>query len=229
MFEMLKHMSPPLGLGKKCPARVAYKRLVRMNMPISNEDMTVHFTSTLMALIRTALEIKLAPAGTKQHQCDAELRKEISVVWANLPQKTLDLLVPPHKPDEMTVGKVYAALMMFDFYKQNKTTRDQMQQAPGSLSQMGPVSLFHPLKATLEQTQLAVLRGARVFLRQKSSTSLSNGEAIQNQESGIKESVSWGTQRTQDAPHEARPPLERGHSTEIPVGWSGALAVDVQM
>lgn len=32
-----------------------------MNMPISNEDMTVHFTSTLMALIRTALDIKLAP------------------------------------------------------------------------------------------------------------------------------------------------------------------------
>lgn len=30
-------------------------------MPISSEDMTVHFTSTLMALIRTALEIKLAP------------------------------------------------------------------------------------------------------------------------------------------------------------------------
>ncbi|XP_011812776.1 PREDICTED: voltage-dependent N-type calcium channel subunit alpha-1B [Colobus angolensis palliatus] len=229
MFEMLKHMSPPLGLGKKCPARVAYKRLVRMNMPISSEDMTVHFTSTLMALIRTALEIKLAPAGTKQHQCDAELRKEISIVWANLPQKTLDLLVPPHKPDEMTVGKVYAALMIFDFYKQNKTTRDQMHQAPGGLSQMGPVSLFHPLKATLEQTQPAVLRGARVFLRQKSSTSLSNGGAIQNQESGIKESVSWGTQRTQDGPHEARPPLERGHSTEIPVGQSGALAVDVQM
>ncbi|XP_052578783.1 voltage-dependent N-type calcium channel subunit alpha-1B isoform X9 [Peromyscus californicus insignis] len=229
MFEMLKHMSPPLGLGKKCPARVAYKRLVRMNMPISNEDMTVHFTSTLMALIRTALEIKLAPAGTKQHQCDAELRKEISSVWANLPQKTLDLLVPPHKPDEMTVGKVYAALMIFDFYKQNKTTRDQIHQAPGGLSQMGPVSLFHPLKATLEQTQPAVLRGARVFLRQKSATSLSNGGAIQTQEGGIKESLSWGTQRTQDALYEARAPLERGHSAEIPVGQPGKLAVDVQM
>lgn len=37
------------------------QRLVRMNMPISSDDMTVHFTSTLMALIRTALEIKLAP------------------------------------------------------------------------------------------------------------------------------------------------------------------------
>ncbi|XP_069333301.1 voltage-dependent N-type calcium channel subunit alpha-1B isoform X2 [Eulemur rufifrons] len=229
MFEMLKHMSPPLGLGKKCPARVAYKRLVRMNMPISNEDMTVHFTSTLMALIRTALEIKLAPAGTKQHQCDAELRKEISSVWANLPQKTLDLLVPPHKPDEMTVGKVYAALMIFDFYKQNKTTRDQIHQAPGGLSQMGPVSLFHPLKATLEQTQPAVLRGARVFLRQKSSTSLSNGGAVHTHESGLKESVSWGTQRTQDTLCETRAPLERGHSAEIPAAQPGALAVDVQM
>ncbi|XP_008587369.1 PREDICTED: voltage-dependent N-type calcium channel subunit alpha-1B isoform X1 [Galeopterus variegatus] len=207
----------------------SFLRLVRMNMPISNEDMTVHFTSTLMALIRTALEIKLAPAGTKQHQCDAELRKEISSVWANLPQKTLDLLVPPHKPDEMTVGKVYAALMIFDFYKQNKTTRDPIHQAPGGLSQMGPVSLFHPLKATLEQTQPAVLRGARVFLRQKSSTSLSNGGAVQTQEGGIKESVSWGTRRTQDAHYEVRTPLERGHSAEIPVGQTGALAVDVQM
>ncbi|XP_036117264.1 voltage-dependent N-type calcium channel subunit alpha-1B [Molossus molossus] len=233
MFEMLKHMSPPLGLGKKCPARVAYKRLVRMNMPISSEDMTVHFTSTLMALIRTALDIKLAPAGTKQHQCDAELRKEMASVWANLPQKTLDLLVPPHRPDEMTVGKVYAALMIFDFYKQSKTSRDQTLQAPGGLSQMGPVSLFHPLKATLEQTQPAVLRGARVFLQQKSSASLSNGGAVQTQESGIKESVSWGTQRTQELPYEARTPLERGHSTEIPVGVTGRLlypqAVDVPM
>lgn len=50
--------------------------------------------------------------------------------------------------------------------------------APVSLLQMGPVSLFHPLKATLEQTQPAVLRGARVFLQQKSSTSLSNGGAV---------------------------------------------------
>lgn len=51
---------------------------------------------------------------------------------------------------------------------------------PASLLQMGPVSLFHPLKATLEQTQPqpAVLRGARVFLRQKSSASLSNGGAV---------------------------------------------------
>uniref|UniRef100_A0A8C3WQF3 Voltage-dependent N-type calcium channel subunit alpha n=1 Tax=Catagonus wagneri TaxID=51154 RepID=A0A8C3WQF3_9CETA len=216
MFEMLKHMSPPLGLGKKCPARVAYKRLVRMNMPISSEDMTVHFTSTLMALIRTALEIKLAPAGTKQHQCDAELRKEISCVWANLPQKTLDLLVPPHKPDEMTVGKVYAALMIFDFYKQNKTTRDQIHQAPGGLSQMGPVSLFHPLKATLEQTQPqpTALRGARAFLRQKSSASLSNGGAPAPDASPMKRSISTLAPQRPHVAHLCNAALDRAPASQ---------------
>ncbi|XP_071881352.1 voltage-dependent N-type calcium channel subunit alpha-1B isoform X5 [Anas platyrhynchos] len=218
MYEMLRHMSPPLGLGKKCPARVAYKRLVRMNMPISPEDLTVHFTSTLMALIRTALEIKLATGGVKQHQCDAELRKEISLVWPNLSQKTLDLLVPPHKPDEMTVGKVYAALMIFDFYKQNKNSREQVHQPPGGLCQPGPVSLFHPLKATLEQTQPAAFSNAKAFLRQKSSASLNNGGTLPPPEGGIKESSSWGTQRTQDVFYETRTPaFERGHSEEIPI------------
>lgn len=38
-------------------------------MPISPEDLTVHFTSTLMALIRTALEIKLA-TGERGATCD---------------------------------------------------------------------------------------------------------------------------------------------------------------
>lgn len=35
-----------------------------MNMPV-DEDMAVHFTSTLMALIRTALEVKIARGETK--------------------------------------------------------------------------------------------------------------------------------------------------------------------
>uniref|UniRef100_A0A8C7KZZ0 Voltage-dependent N-type calcium channel subunit alpha n=1 Tax=Oncorhynchus kisutch TaxID=8019 RepID=A0A8C7KZZ0_ONCKI len=96
MYEMLRHMSPPLGLGKKCPPRIAYKRLVKMNMPIA-DDNTVHFTSTLMALIRTALEIKLASGVLAQRLCDSDLRKEISRVWPNLPPKTIDLLVTPYK------------------------------------------------------------------------------------------------------------------------------------
>uniref|UniRef100_A0A8C2ZUW4 Voltage-dependent N-type calcium channel subunit alpha n=1 Tax=Cyclopterus lumpus TaxID=8103 RepID=A0A8C2ZUW4_CYCLU len=130
MYEMLRDMSPPLGLGKKCPHRVAYKRLVRMNMPIA-EDRTVHFTSTLMALIRTALEIKLASGVLAQHLCDADLKREISRVWPSLSQKTVDLLVTPPKYNELTVGKVYAALMIFDFYKQTCAKRLQQQHSGG--------------------------------------------------------------------------------------------------
>ncbi|NXT25764.1 CAC1B protein, partial [Syrrhaptes paradoxus] len=118
----------------------------------------------------------------------------------------------------MTVGKVYAALMIFDFYKQNKNSREQVHQPPGGLCQPGPVSLFHPLKATLEQTQPAAFSNAKAFLRQKSSASLNNGGALPAPEGGIKESSSWGTQRTQDVFYETRTPaFERGHSEEIPI------------
>uniref|UniRef100_A0A8C2XLB1 Calcium channel, voltage-dependent, P/Q type, alpha 1A subunit, a n=1 Tax=Cyclopterus lumpus TaxID=8103 RepID=A0A8C2XLB1_CYCLU len=96
MYDMLRHMCPPLGLGKRCPARVAYKRLLRMDLPVA-DDNTVHFNSTLMALIRTALDIKIAKGGIDKHQMDAELRKEMMAIWPNLSQKTLDLLVTPHK------------------------------------------------------------------------------------------------------------------------------------
>lgn len=32
-----------------------------------------------------------------QHLCDADLKREINRVWPNLSQKTVDLLVTPHK------------------------------------------------------------------------------------------------------------------------------------
>uniref|UniRef100_A0A8C4NVX2 Voltage-dependent N-type calcium channel subunit alpha n=1 Tax=Dicentrarchus labrax TaxID=13489 RepID=A0A8C4NVX2_DICLA len=130
MYKLLRFISPPLGLGKKCPNRVAYKRLVRMNMPIA-DDNTVHFTSTLMALIRTALEIKLASGERLKLQNPESLTREINRVWPNLSQKTVDLLVTPHKYNELTVGKVYAALMIFDYYKQNRAKRLQQQQSSG--------------------------------------------------------------------------------------------------
>ncbi|XP_057202228.1 voltage-dependent P/Q-type calcium channel subunit alpha-1A isoform X3 [Triplophysa rosa] len=124
MYEMLRHMSPPLGLGKKCPARVAYKRLLRMDLPVA-DDNTVHFNSTLMALIRTALDIKIAKGGIDKHQMDAELRKEMMAIWPNLSQKTLDLLVTPHKSTDLTVGKIYAAMMIMEYYRQSKAKRTQ--------------------------------------------------------------------------------------------------------
>lgn len=55
-----------------------------MNMPISNEDMTVHFTSTLMALIRTALEIKLAPGESGGLGKGGHWQPVLSTVTASL-------------------------------------------------------------------------------------------------------------------------------------------------
>lgn len=57
MYEMLKNMDPPLGFGSKCPDRLAFKKLIRMNQPI-DEDGTVHFTTTLFALIREVRSIE---------------------------------------------------------------------------------------------------------------------------------------------------------------------------
>ncbi|XP_026077317.1 voltage-dependent P/Q-type calcium channel subunit alpha-1A-like isoform X23 [Carassius auratus] len=124
MYSLLRVIDPPLGLGKKCPHRVACKRLLRMDLPVA-DDNTVHFNSTLMALIRTALDIKIAKGGADKHQMDAELRKEMMAIWPNLSQKNLDLLVTPHKSTDLTVGKIYAAMMIMEYYRQSKAKKQQ--------------------------------------------------------------------------------------------------------
>ncbi|XP_058615168.1 voltage-dependent N-type calcium channel subunit alpha-1B isoform X7 [Onychostoma macrolepis] len=223
MYEMLRHMSPPLGLGKKCPPRIAYKRLVRMNMPIA-EDSTVHFTSTLMALIRTALEIKLASGVLAQRLCDAELRKEINKIWSNLSSKTVDLLVTPHKHNELTVGKVYAALMIFDYYKQNRAKRLQQQQAaPGTQSKVGV--LFRPMLPLthLHDQEPLVLKAPPSSQSDTTpqpdapptSFHLTNGDAVQSQSSAMKKSPSGDI--PQEVTQEAnRRPVQRGQSEDVP-------------
>lgn len=65
MYDMLKNMDPPLGFGNKCPNRLAYKKLIRMNMPM-DADGKVNFTTTLFALIRENLSIKMR-TGKLQH------------------------------------------------------------------------------------------------------------------------------------------------------------------
>ncbi|CAG5928829.1 unnamed protein product [Menidia menidia] len=156
MYQMLRHMCPPLGLGKRCPARVAYKRLLRMDLPVA-DDNTVHFNSTLMALIRTALDIKIAKGGADKHQMDAELRKEMMAIWPNLSQKTLDLLVTPHKAaTDLTVGKIYAAMMIMEYYRQSKTKKQQAlreEQLAGHvmyLTQNQPPLMFKRMKPSSE-------------------------------------------------------------------------------
>ncbi|XP_048029216.1 calcium channel, voltage-dependent, P/Q type, alpha 1A subunit, b isoform X6 [Megalobrama amblycephala] len=142
MYSLLRVIDPPLGLGKKCPHRVACKRLLRMDLPVA-DDNTVHFNSTLMALIRTALDIKIAKGGADKHQMDAELRKEMMAIWPNLSQKNLDLLVTPHKSTDLTVGKIYAAMMIMEYYRQSKAKklqalREEQRLEPSPNQEGGP-------------------------------------------------------------------------------------------
>ncbi|XP_076836896.1 voltage-dependent N-type calcium channel subunit alpha-1B [Brachyhypopomus gauderio] len=225
MYEMLRHMSPPLGLGKKCPSRIAYKRLVRMNMPIA-DDNTVHFTSTLMALIRTALDIKLASGVLAQRLCDVDLRREINKVWPSLSAKTLDLLVTPHKHNELTVGKVYAALMIFDYYKQNRAKRLQQQQSTGGTqSKIGalfkpllPLTHLHDYEPPIKSGRLPPLcqMDAAAQPTLPPTTSLvTNGEAVQSQCSALKRpppgEASWEGKQQR-----SRVSVQRGRSEDVP-------------
>ncbi|XP_051759698.1 voltage-dependent R-type calcium channel subunit alpha-1E isoform X7 [Ctenopharyngodon idella] len=169
MYEMLTCMSPPLGLGKKCPSKVAYKRLVLMNMPV-DEDMSVHFTSTLMALIRTALDIKIARGGDDRGQMDIELQKEISVIWPHLSQKSLDLLVPIHKASDMTIGKIYAAMMIMDYYKQNKAKKLRQQ-----LEEQKHAPMFQRMDASSLPQDILCSAKALPFLSHSAGSALTRG------------------------------------------------------
>nr|XP_040050747.1 calcium channel, voltage-dependent, N type, alpha 1B subunit, a isoform X8 [Gasterosteus aculeatus aculeatus] len=217
MYQMLLHMSPPLGLGKKCPPRVAYKRLVKMNMPIA-DDNSVHFTSTLMALIRTALEIKLASGMVAQCLSDAELKKELSTVWPSLSQKTMDLLVTPHKPNELTIGKVYAALMIFDYYKQNRAKRLQQQQqqqgASGSQEKDLPLMLNSVEPPSMLQPQPKLHAKSQPQTR-PSSNSLNNGATLPGHNRNINVSSSWLMEKPEEVPRAKRIVI-KGPSEDTP-------------
>ncbi|XP_012584400.1 PREDICTED: voltage-dependent P/Q-type calcium channel subunit alpha-1A [Condylura cristata] len=215
MYQMLRHMSPPLGLGKKCPARVAYKRLLRMDLPVA-DDNTVHFNSTLMALIRTALDIKIAKGGADKQQMDAELRKEMMAIWPNLSQKTLDLLVTPHKSTDLTVGKIYAAMMIMEYYRQSKAKklqamREEQNRTPLMFQRMEPPSPTQEGQNALPSTQLEP------------------GGGLMAHESGLKESPSWVTQRAQEMFQKTGTwSPERGPPTDIPNSQPNSQSVEMQ-
>ena len=120
-FDMLKNMDPPLGFGSKCPDRLAYKKLIRMNMPIDNEG-KVNFTTTLFALIRENLSIKMRSAE-EMDQADVELRETINKLWPLLGRTKIELLVPGSSSvgkGKLTVGKIYGGLLILDNWKQTK-------------------------------------------------------------------------------------------------------------
>uniref|UniRef100_A0A158QEI6 EF-hand domain-containing protein n=1 Tax=Hymenolepis diminuta TaxID=6216 RepID=A0A158QEI6_HYMDI len=120
MYEMLRKLEPPVGFGKKCPYRLAYRKLIRMNMPVDDTD-CVRFNTTLFALIRESLGIKMGPASVMDIK-DAELRDTIKEMWPLQAKKMLNLLVPNDEEltcGKMTTGKIYAGLLIYEAWLAN--------------------------------------------------------------------------------------------------------------
>ncbi|KAM8793896.1 voltage-dependent P/Q-type calcium channel subunit alpha-1A [Eudromia elegans] len=216
MYDMLRHMSPPLGLGKKCPPRVAYKRLLRMDLPVA-DDNTVHFNSTLMALIRTALDIKIAKGGADKQQMDAELRKEMIAIWPNLSPKNLDLLVTPHKSTDLTVGKIYAAMMIMEYYRQSKAKklqamREEQNRTPLMFQRMEPPSPTQDGGQGPDAVASAEAPGGMAA-----------------HDGGLKESQSWVTQRAQEMFQKTGTwSPEQGHPEDVPNSRPNSQAVEMR-
>ncbi|XP_056643355.1 voltage-dependent calcium channel type A subunit alpha-1 isoform X22 [Diorhabda sublineata] len=121
MYDMLKNMDPPLGFGNKCPNRLAYKKLIRMNMPVDN-DGKVNFTSTFFALVRENLSIKMRTAD-EMDQADAELKETIKNIWPIQAKNMVELLVPPNdqlNAGKLTVGKIYAGLLILESWRSTR-------------------------------------------------------------------------------------------------------------
>ncbi|KAM7539608.1 hypothetical protein Aperf_G00000039296 [Anoplocephala perfoliata] len=134
MYEMLRNMEPPVGFGKKCPYRLAYRKLIRMNMPV-DDDGTVHFTTTLFALIRESLGIKMGPAEIMD-QRDNELRYSLLKLWPVQAKRMMNILVPPDSElvyQKMTVGKIYAGMLILENYRMSKQPQGKDQSKSADL------------------------------------------------------------------------------------------------
>ncbi|KHJ42280.1 voltage gated calcium channel IQ domain protein [Trichuris suis] len=117
---LLRKITPPLGFGDFCPHRIACKRLISMNMSL-HPDGTVGFHATLIALVRTNLNIysedPIELANTK-------LRSFIRRVWKRTSPEFLDEILPLTTAslvllageDDVTVGKFYATFLIQDYF-----------------------------------------------------------------------------------------------------------------
>ncbi|XP_055541637.1 voltage-dependent calcium channel type A subunit alpha-1-like isoform X6 [Wyeomyia smithii] len=161
MYDMLKNMDPPLGFGNKCPNRLAYKKLIRMNMPLDAEG-KVGFTTTLFALIRENLNIKMRTAE-EMDQADQELRQTISHIWPLQAKKMLDLLVPRKEElntGKLSVGKIYAGLLILESWRNTKFGQIESDLPAQDASKNSPTARLPELQDVSRQPSLESLTGA---------------------------------------------------------------------
>lgn len=80
------------------------QKLIRMNMPLDGSG-CVHFNTTLFALIRESLNIKMGPASVMDIK-DAELRDTVREMWPLQAKRMLNLLVPSDEGETCTIDNL---------------------------------------------------------------------------------------------------------------------------
>ena len=108
-----------------------------MNMPINKEN-KVYFTTTLFALIRENLNIGMPkrddddpdyqPEPVDQDQLDQQLKETIYKLWPLQAKKIAEKLMPPDEElgkGKLTVGKIYAGLLVLENWRTTKFGRIQ--------------------------------------------------------------------------------------------------------
>ena len=120
--NLLRQLDPPLGLGTKCPRVVVYKRMVRMNMVLYEDD-KVDFNGTLFHLVRTGMNICIDDNNLKTN--DIKIRQLMKRVWPFITKKTMDRVVPKRKKqwEKRTLARVYGAKLIYENYKTLKKLR----------------------------------------------------------------------------------------------------------
>ena len=131
LFQLVKAMEPPLGFGVNCPLKTAYRKLIRMNVPIT-KGKSVNFTTTLFALIRESLKIRIGEAKDMD-RLDEELKTIITKHWPKASKRKMKLLIPPHDATgfgQLTTGKIYAGLLFLELWK-NSTMKSRIDNKSG--------------------------------------------------------------------------------------------------
>ncbi|GAA6073819.1 calcium channel, voltage-dependent, N type, alpha 1B subunit, a isoform X1 [Tachysurus ichikawai] len=93
------------------------------------------------------------------------------------------MLIVSYDTNELTVGKVYAALMIFDYYKQNRAKKLQMQQQqfkdqPGPQNNVG--ALLEPILCPMQEKSRSMMDCPSDILHpiSLSSATLNNGHTL---------------------------------------------------
>nr|XP_006819159.1 PREDICTED: voltage-dependent P/Q-type calcium channel subunit alpha-1A-like [Saccoglossus kowalevskii] len=180
--------------------RIPY-RLIRMNMPVA-EDKTVHFTTTLSALIRTALNIKITKVA-EQDQADEELRRAIKNFWPHLSNTKLNLLVPQNSElvyPNLSVGKIYASLLIYETWREYKAKLSKNIHARSR-----PPSLFRRLIGAVRHSNTS-LNQLEDGEKDKDRHSVSSGSDGGFSEWNRKESLPGSTHSLDKEPPPTEPP-----------------------